>query len=359
MKIAFNAEPFGYGPAAAIYLIKRKLEPIISWSTYIGKGHTLNFNTDKIYDSIVDISFRSKEELLSIIDSHDFFITACDFEMASLGKLTNTKIILYDMLTWHWEKIPEIINEIDIYIAQDFFGVKERIDSISMRQGKTFISEPIIPEETFTVAHKEGTLFNIGGVSNPFLSDNLASDFVTTILGVLNDKLLNIDRSIQFNINPKLISSSLLETVNVDPHESAKRLSKANLAILSPGLGNIYESSYYSKSVIWLPPLNNSQGQQLSFLRKHFPKTLHLDWSLFIPEIEINYFDEQPKVMEIIKSCMQRFIKEEEIQVRFMDIFNECVDNTASNDDNAHKELINLFGENGLNQIFDLLSEYQ
>jgi hypothetical protein len=358
MRIAFNAEAFGYGPAAAIYLIRRELGTTVSWATYLGAGHTLNFNTKNIYNEVVDTSSRSKDEILAIINSHDYFITACDFQMAKLGTLTNSKIVVYDMLSWHWDKIPRIVENIHLYIVQDFFNVKERIRSHSMKSGKALITEAIIPYIPPQLGPPSGTLFNIGGVSNPFLDDNLASDFVLTILDIVKNCTSELGGGLILNINPKLITNEISDQINVDPLESAKRLSKVKLSILSPGLGNIYESALYSHNVIWLPPLNNSQGQQLFLIKKHFPNTIHLDWSLFMPNLYINYFDKQHKVMAKINSCMKCFVLKGNIQNNFSTKLREGIRKSILLDYPPHKELTDLFGTNGLNQIFNYFSSF-
>ena len=135
VRVLLNAEPFGFGPTSLIGEIFPYLRSNISHLSYIGAGHTLDlqrqFPYDEVYEYIPDDQNNDIDSYNDIAGHYDVFITACDFQAARWAKKQGLKVIIYDPLTWYWKSVPDIISQSDLYLSQNFFGVKQRLENES------------------------------------------------------------------------------------------------------------------------------------------------------------------------------------------------------------------------------------
>jgi hypothetical protein len=69
----------------------------------------------------------------------------------------------------------------------------------------------------------------------------------------------------------------------VSPQAAQRRLGESALAIMTPGLGNIYEAAELAGRVFWLPPANATQGLQLAILRREGLAPFAADWHDILP----------------------------------------------------------------------------
>ena len=78
---------------------------------------------------------------------------------------------------------------------------------------------------------------------------------------------------------------------------------------MTPGLGNIYDAAGLARQAFWLPPTNDSQGQQLRLLLKHGVAPYQGDWhELNCPEVpfaEVDYFGDQQEVIKQLAHHIQ------------------------------------------------------
>src|SRR4051812_3790761 len=105
-RLLLNAEPFGFGPAAAIATIAPLLHAHGMALDYIGEQHTLDLQKGLPYQNIYDITglntLQKSELLESLASQYDYFLTAMDLVMAGLTEQIGLKTIIYDALTWYW-----------------------------------------------------------------------------------------------------------------------------------------------------------------------------------------------------------------------------------------------------------------
>ena len=133
-RLLLNAEPFGFGPTAAIAECFLHLRPLFQTIGYLGKGHTLDLQKPLPYDRIHDLEREENPE--AVFADYDIFFTALDFEMAGKALAHGLTVIIYDPLTWYWKTIPAVVRDVDLYIAQNFFGVEERLKSAEFAAAK-------------------------------------------------------------------------------------------------------------------------------------------------------------------------------------------------------------------------------
>jgi hypothetical protein len=299
VRLLLNAEPFGFGPASAIAAFFPYLRKRFAVIGYMGKGHTLDLQKNLPYDAIHDLSGLSaaqeRREIRKRLKSYDLVLSALDFSFAAEVKAANVPVILYDPLAWYWKRFPPQAKGASLYLAQDFIGVRQRLKRSSLNWK---IVSPIIAKQQ--VGKRDIVLVNLGGLQNPFLSNELLARYARAVVEAIIKKepgaVIATSDAIAHSIGHGARSYSREEMMRLLKH--AKR------AYMTPGLGNIYDAAAYRIPTCWLPPANDSQGRQLSLLRQEGYIDAALDWQeLGIP---INYKASQPAVMQRIAAACER-----------------------------------------------------
>lgn len=354
-RVLLNAESFGFGPSAAIAEMFPYFRDRVVCLSYIGTGHTLDLQMKLAYDQIFDYSADSlksqKEKFWAAARNYDIFITACDFKAARWAKEMNLQVMIYDPLTWYWDKVPDIVTQSDFYVAQNFFGVAERLKL----EAGSFPEYVIIPaivsdlHETTEVKDQDLLLVNIGGLSNPYFAQvdlqEFAGNLLTAIRNLLEGEYGEVVCVTSASIRQAV--QHICPAITLQPQEVQRKLSASKLAIMTSGLGNIYEASAMQKQVIWLPPSNDSQGQQIKLLQQHGMVDYMIDWSDIFEDAPIDYFDSQEKVMRQIAICMKRLSQEPEAQAKFQTLLGKAFQASKINKTSALVQLAATFGIQG------------
>lgn len=312
VRILANAEPFGFGPAAALADFFPYLREKCSKLGYIGGGHTLDLQRPLAYDYIHDASGLPDdriEQILRGLRSHfSIFFTALDFRMAKLARNAGYTVCIYDPLTWYWTGIPRIAKHCDLYIAQDFYGVRERIRNDAHRFSNVEVVPPIVPVTEPRRHRKDFALLNLGGLNNPYWTNGETSAYAKLVI--------NAVAKIQEQMKIPLIAaanSALAEEFadfgvrNYPRHEMQTYLAEAKYALMTPGLGNIYDAARYDTPTIWLPPANDSQGQQLQLLIENDATDGQVNWEdIHTLPTNLNYTGHQSKILAKLSELLSR-----------------------------------------------------
>lgn len=350
MKLLLNAEAFGYGPSASIasiFEIIKRLYPLATLD-YIGEDHTLDLQNKLPYSNV----YTWSEELFdSIIVEYDFFITALDFDKAEYARNKGVTTIIYDTLCWYWHR-PDKIKNANFYIAQDFFGVRERLDQY--KDLNSFVIPPLVKSNIKSNKSFNNTaLINFGGLDNPYWTADITSLYVQKLTKSLYPVLNQFFKTIHIVCGKRHLDCvSEYNAINVSYSEMQTLLEKSDLVLCTPGLGNIYELANYGNSYLCLPPANDSQGQQLDILVKQGLSEDILDWKHINKPVD--YQEKQIKVLNNI---------EDNIKIFDTNLFSQKVLEALLNiKPNKLESLFNLFGHSGqfeLEACFkDILDDY-
>lgn len=333
MKILLNAEAFGFGPSAGASVIFDIIKNNFSDSVvdYIGQGHTLDLQSKLSYHNIYE--YVNENHFKELVKEYDFFITALDFEKAKFAKEMGIKTIVYDTLLWYW-KDKSIVQYADYYITQDFYGVKEILEQNDFKI-QSHVIPPLIQKKDLKQKCEDFLLINFGGLENPFWTVEVTAHYIQQILSVIIPVVKTKFKTIKI-----VCSQNHLDYLTDFPVETASYkemqnyLQKASFVIATSGLGNIYEIANYQVNSLFLPPVNDSQGQQLEILKKEGLIDNALDWSEF--QTSIDYFKSQLDVLNDIKDNIDFFNSP-----RFYQLFIDKIEN------HGNMQLHNLF------EIFD------
>lgn len=305
-RLLLNAEPFGFGPSVAIASIFPHLREKFAYIGFVGKGHTLDVQRKLPYNTTYDISDLAPDteevHLKKLATQYDIFFTAMDFLLAKRMRSYGVeKTCRYDALAWYWPNMPEALGEDDLYLAQDFFGVKERLQAHAKHFSEAHVVPPVVPKKE-PKEKGQHVLINLGGLQNPLWSLEEPTIYARKLIASLftvvpaNEKvIIATSQAVAERIgSPKLIYSR---------EEMKGILARTKYAFMTPGLGNIYDSALYDIPTVWLPPANDSQGQQLNLLVQHGMADASVDWK--DAGISINYRQNQHAALEQISAAVR------------------------------------------------------
>lgn len=310
LRLLTNAEPFGFGPTAAIADCFPYLREEFATIGYVGRGHTLSLQRKLPYDRLHNISGLSgpaeSKELKAIFADYEVLLTAMDFTVAEQALKAGLTVCIYDALTWYWQTIPPVVRKCK-YIAQDFFGVSERLGREQSSFKAPVVVPPIIAPATPQWSNRQKVLLNLGGLNNPYWSSEGTLAYARLIVESFRKSGVANEESTVIAANASL-AQDLKEfgVTNLSRDEMQRVLSEARWALMTPGLGNIYDAGRYGTPTVWLPPANDSQGQQLQLLSQHGFVDGAIHWHDLVTQGEIDYREDQQTVLKQVAACVNQ-----------------------------------------------------
>ncbi len=363
IKLLLNAEPFGFGPTAAIASFFPYLRERFETIGYIGEGHTLDLQRNLLYDNIHDISQFSQEtqeeKTQEILQQYDLVFSALDFSFAKEVIKAGKEIIFYDPLMWYWKSVPKIAKEMNVYLAQDFFGVKEKIQLNQDVLEKAEIVSPLLSKNSqrSAIQKNKHVLINLGGLTNPLMKQEDVHAYVQLIVHSIQ-QCLPTDEKVIIATSQGIVHSLNSSIAKTYPKSEMEELiASSKYAFMTPGLGNIYDAAQGNIPVIWLPPANDSQGQQLHMLSKQSMVDGSLDWNAF-SKININYFQEQNIVISKITQAIKEVLSNQDAQQALQKIITTSIKKIQIKNKSSLPQIIDLFGYGGDVQVAEKIITY-
>jgi hypothetical protein len=345
IKILLNAEPFGFGPTAAIAAFFPYLKESGVYLGFAGKGHTLDLQRSLGYDQIHNLDdFSSQNEeggIRKIISEYDAVLTALDFSFARIAKEEGKFVGIYDPLTWYWKDIPQVVRDCDVYFAQNFIGVSKRIENDKDFFQKTVIVPPIIQvcEDNLP---KNKVLLNLGGLQNPFWNLETTTSYASIIIQSVKDLLPN--ENLIITTSSKIAENLRdLSVQTFTKEELSKIMEISKYALMTPGLGNIFDAACHNLPTLWLPPANDSQGQQLRLLTKENVVDEYVAWN----NPKINYFGDQQTVLSEISRQVQDLRSNGDSFIHFKKNLVSGLQRLKTQKSSKIKDLLNQYGHGG------------
>jgi hypothetical protein len=209
-------------------------------------------------------------------------------------------------------------------MCQDFFGVRERVQSAGHEN--IVIVPPMLPTLARpALTRSRHALLNLGGLRNPYLSQEDCVSYARLMLAlfpVAADLYAEVHAVTSHEIALKL-REEVPTARTISPQEAQRRLGMSEIAVMTPGLGNIYEAAALAARVFWLPPANDSQGQQLDALRQRGLTPFAADWHDLLPgRAPIDYRGDEPEVISSIADAIRSASREpaaiERLRARFL-----------------------------------------
>ena len=353
VRLLLNAEPFGFGPTAAIAAFFPFLRPSCGKLTYAGLRHTLDLQRGLPYDLISDLTGQSPAAWRSILRDHDALLTALDYDVARLAIDEGLKVAFYDPLLWYHPKIPDVASHC-LYLAQDFFGVAERLQANRHLLVHAQIVPPIVDNDRVR-RRPEIVLINLGGIQNPIWPLELSTAYAETIIASIRNSAPS-NLPLQFAVSDSIARQLSQPDVQCrTPREIKSLMSRSAIAFITPGLGNIYDAAEQGLPTVWLPPANDSQGRQLLRLRQEGFLCAGIDWAdLGSP---VNYEQSQNSVLARIATNIQ-WLAGSAGQAQLCRLLSTLSSRLLAGADHDSDRLLRLFGSGGAERVATLALDW-
>jgi uncharacterized protein (TIGR00661 family) len=355
-RLLLNAEFFNYGPAAAIADMYVKLRKDFEYIAFIGSKFTYDLQTptfEAVY--IIDEANINKEEIAGVMAHYDLFLTASDFKMAEIAVANNIPTIVYDPLAWYWEQVPEILKDPRIlYLAQDFYGVRERLESQKVSYNLTHIVPPLVTvlnRKPWVV--RDTVMLNFGGLKNPFWGDVEVLAYASLMFNTVKAVL---PADVKLIIAGNKLVAEHLQGKNYTRAEISELLPTICMAFATPGLGNIFDFAANDIPVIYLPPANDSQGLQVIRLQENKVGDAIINWS--DDGVGFDHTKSQREIMDqltrrLYAANLSGAAKEKlkkELQTSYNDVSKQQGSNT--------RKILYKFGTDGVEIIARIVKSY-
>lgn len=355
LRVLVTAQAFGFGPAAAMAQVFDHLRPCVRYLAFAGAGHTCDIHMNLPYNAVHRLpEVGTGEAFGRLCAEHDAALVSCDVPAGEATRAAGIPFGFYDPIPWFWPEWPSVLQSADLYMCQDFFGVRERVRHT--RAQNVAVVPPMLPS-LLAAATTRGrhVLVNLGGVCNPLHSQATSISYARLVMTMI-PAAARLYSEVHVATS-QLIAGHVQHEVPVartmPPREVQHLLGTSEIAAMTPGLGNIYEAAALAKRVFWLPPANASQGQQLVILQQQGLAPFAADWHDLLPaRTPIDYGRPDPTVAKDIAGAIDDVLQDpkaaERLRARFLQAHGEPA---TPNPLNA---LLDRFGSGGDRHVAEI-----
>lgn len=353
---------YGYGPASIAAQLFPYLHTRIRNLDFAGAGHTVDLQKGLEYRNIIELpdsrAPQNEERLREILPNYQLIISVCDPDAARGGQGAGIPICFVDAIPWFWPKLVMEAHH-DLHICQDYFGVKELFSNLP---GVVIVPPFSVPPGR--ARKREGLFINFGGLKNPFNTIDDCVQYAGAVLDAVVPLARRYGRSIAAVSSAGVVDGlpryqSILCTVT--PLEAQKLMSRSELAIVTAGLGNIFDAASLAGKVLFLPPTNPSQGQQLELLLANGISPAFVEWNeIYGKKIDYSASDENDIEKPALVRDITSFIRQAAGNVRFRQALERHITlllETPSADSSL-RILNKLFGSGGLPAAAGHIAEF-
>jgi hypothetical protein len=348
LRVLVTAQPFGFGPAAAMAQVFDHLRPRVRFLAFAGAGHTCDIHMRLPYDAVHRLPADDGGEAFGrLCAGYDASLIACDFSVAEAARAAGIPFGIYDPIPWFWPRWPSVVESAALYMCQDFFGVRELVRDAGR---KTVVVVPPVLPSFPRAAEKRSrhVLVNLGGLRNPFQSQEDSAAYARLVTAIVPG-VARLYPAVHVATSQSIAESlqhNLPAARTVSPREAQHLLGTGELAVMTPGLGNIYEAAALARRVFWLPPANNSHGQQLDMLRRRGLAPFAADWHDLLPaRAPIDYCAAEPTAMKHITDAIHEASEDPTAAERLWALFFQA--HRAPATPNPLTQLLEQFGTGG------------
>jgi len=355
LRVLVTAQAFGFGPAAAMAQVFDHLRPRVRYLAFAGAGHTCDLHVNLHYDAVHRLpDVGTPEAFGRLCAEHDAALVSCDVPAGEAARAAGIPFGFYDPIPWFWPEWPSVAESADVYMCQDFFGVRQRVDDAGRKN--VVVIPPMLPSLSQPAAKRGGhVLVNLGGILNPLHAQETSVSYARLVMTIA-PAAARLYSDVHVTTSQMIAGHMQHDTPavrTIPPRQVQHLLRTSELAAMTPGLGNIYEAAALAKRVFWLPPANASQGQQLVILRQRGLAPFAADWHEILPgRAPIDYWMPDPIVAEDIADAIHDAWKDpaavERLRARFFQAHREPVT------PNPLHALLDRFGAGGDRHVAEI-----
>lgn len=372
--IIATAENYAFGPVSKLITVCERLLSKGHNITFIGEGTAYQLASKVKFNKIYKYDTDSKDFMQwgeSILKEADVLLSSVDRSSVILAKKIKLPVIWLDMLFWWWDKLPEYLFDIDLYIQQN--SIK---NDLNMKKYKNKIDNmkivgPIIDVSYKNLSIKKQLLVAFGGTeAESWYKIGKDSNYPYTISRMIIE---NVDtrkyKKVIFAGNEKIMAdldkkygNKKFQFKMLSHDDWLREMASSQDLLVHPGLETVLETISYKRPAFFLPPDNSSAYVELDeFIHKGIAtkeNSIHF----------ADYFPHKNFLGRDLRVIMEEFMKEmREFEVS-KEILNDCAKrinfyiNMSQKRKNAQilkqRKYMKDFGENGLEQTIKIIEGF-
>lgn len=268
-KVGIFAAPFGLGPSAKAVAIASHLSSRVQTHFFSSEVCARFAFKSGMFHSVETIEFEKPFAATREIAKMDAIISVNTTRFHEHVISQSKPHFFLDTLAWARANPPTLLNDIEAYYIQSFFGHQnnlppwknEKVEDVGVvRQCGSREWNP----------RKSNTLVHLGGLTSPAISDETCKDFVQRTIDLLDC----CPGKISLLLPPHFQHVAKTEHISVKSctvSEINSLLSQTAVSITTPGIEHVYESIICGVPTYLLPPFNSSQVLQTRYFKHELP----------------------------------------------------------------------------------------
>ncbi|MET8982467.1 hypothetical protein ABZX85_43500 [Streptomyces sp. NPDC004539] len=311
-RILLNAEAFGFGPAAASAVLADELAARGAELGYVGGGHTLDLQHRPPYTAVHDITGLTEparlDRLRGLAGEYDALLTSMDFALGLTARRAGFRVAVYDALAWFWPGLWPVVQDAGVlHLAQDFFGVRERVAEEPALAGRTVVVPPLVEPGPGWRGGGGQVVVNLGGLCNPFwAADEVETYARLVVAGVREGVPASYSVTVVTSEAVVRALGTSVSGVNVGTYRRGEILGllrEAPYAFMTPGLGNIYDAAVSGVPTVLLPATNTTQARQAEVVAAHGYCDGRIDWADLGSAVDFG--DGEPEMAGVLTAALR------------------------------------------------------
>jgi hypothetical protein len=218
-----------------------------------------------------------------------------EFSPLPAARRAGLRTVLFDSLFWMWPELPCQLDDVDLYLCQNFVGVKQRCDALG--RGNLIVVPPLTLAEHEETDEEDLVILNFGGVDNPFAHRDSLQDYASLMCELAVEACEEAGLQLEVYGRQWVVEelgrrfrSRAAVFASLPLNQFVDRVRRSRALITSPGLEVLYEAFTIGVPVFTLPAQNNSQAYQAQCLQEEIPPLSGLQYPVLIdvPPLERN-----------------------------------------------------------------------
>jgi hypothetical protein len=358
------AYPFGYGPAAKLLHIARKLRAKPLRLVFLGTGiaHELASRSD-LFDEVVQAT-PNDPRVPQLLQSACGLLSLMDRDYSAVAVEIGVPIYVADSLLWMRDRVPHVFRQARRYWAQDFVDVRQRLGEVGPQA--TLVGPIVASSDSVSTGEGTRLVVNLGGCESPggsIADDPAYTDFV--MRGILESGLLAGRRSGDVLIAGECCVRSLhsryaecgLEIMSASHESALTLLRQARCVLTAPGLTATLECFQLGVPTFFLPPQNYSQWWILKKLRDRGLAPASFHWADFHPGCDVTERMSEEMRGPLVRNAIQRLSHDKTAQGQFIASLATAQGSDLADLARRQHAFFATLGSNGAVQIVDELMQ--
>ena len=268
LRLLCDTNPMCYGSTGALLAILDHLDAEV---TAIGRDVTLELlRPDPAVHRIVDVDTKDKDAVARAIRAGDYdaALVVSNQSNVALYAAWGLPFFFVDILYWFGRRKDQPVWVLtEQAFIQDFPGVEQRFGN-SRTPGSPQLVGPLI-RDVDTLRAFEGTLVHIGGARSRWIHPGRNSPFAAMTAKWLEALRTELPAPLLLACGEDAASAARSAAPHLDARPLAQpdflhRLAGCERYLTTPGLNAVFEGLVSNRPMVFLPPQNATQVQQLT-----------------------------------------------------------------------------------------------